>query len=75
MPQSVFVQLELPQDWRTFRMAPALQDRLQELLDKQDAEGKLSPRERREATALAQLADMLALMKIRAKLAARVNPA
>jgi hypothetical protein len=75
MPQSVFVQLELPQDWRTFRLAPALRDRLQELLDKQDAEGKLPPRERREATALAQLADMLALMKIRAKLAARLSPA
>lgn len=71
MAQSVTVQFDLPKDWRKFRMPDALQDRLQELLDRQDGEGKLLPRERREATALTELADLLSLIKLRAKLATK----
>lgn len=63
---SVLLELDLPKDWRRFRLPPPLHDRLQELLDRQDHEGKLSPKERREAEALAELVDMLALMKLRA---------
>jgi hypothetical protein len=75
MAQSVFVQMELPKDWRKFRLPPALQDRLRELLDRQDEDGKLSRRERHEAAALTELVDLPALMKIRAGLAARqVSP-
>ncbi len=75
MAQSVLVELELPQDWAKFRLPTALDDRLQELLDRQDREGKLSRRERREATAIAQLADMLSLMKLGAeRAAARKGP-
>ena len=61
MRQSVLVELDLPKDWRTFRLPPALNDRLQELLDRQDQDGKLSPRERREALALTELVDLLSL--------------
>jgi hypothetical protein len=43
--------------------------RLQELLDKQDRTGKLSAKERREAAALTQLVDLLALIRLRATLA------
>jgi hypothetical protein len=71
MRQLVFVQLELPKDWRRFRMPPALQDRLQDLLDKQDRDGKLSARERKETVALTELVDMLALIKVRAELATK----
>jgi hypothetical protein len=71
MAQSVLVELELPRDWRRFRLPRALHDRLQELLDRQDREGKLSPRERREAAALAELVDLLSLMRLRAKVAAK----
>jgi len=67
MVQSVLVELELPTDWAEFRLPPALHDRLQELLDRQDFEGRLARRERREAEALTQLVDMLALMKLRAE--------
>ena len=74
MGQSVLVKLDLPKDWKTFQLPPALHDRLQELLDRQDAEGKLSRRERREATALAELVDMLSLMRLRSKLATRQTP-
>ncbi len=70
---SVLVELELPKDWKQFQMPPALHDRLQELLDQQDREGKLSAKQRREATALTELVDMLSLMKLRARSAAKRN--
>lgn len=73
MSQSVLVELDLPNDWRSFQLPPALHERLQELLDRQDSEGKLSRRERREAEALTQLVDMLSLMRLRSELAARRN--
>jgi hypothetical protein len=66
MSQSVLVEIELPRDWQRFRLPAALDNRLQELLDRQYREGKLTRRERREAEALAELADMLSLMKLRA---------
>jgi hypothetical protein len=48
------------------RLPEALQERLQNLLDLQDAQGSLSSQERREAEALVQLVDMLALVRLRA---------
>ena len=68
---TVLVELELPKDWRKFRLPRALHDRLHELLDRQDRDGKLSRLERREATALAELVDMLSLMRLRAELATK----
>jgi len=69
MGRSVVVQLDLPKDWRKFRLPTALHQRLQELLDRQDEQGRLSVRERREAAALTELVDMLSLMRLRAELA------
>ncbi len=68
MAHAVLVELELPKGWRKFRMPPALHERLQDLLDRQDRDGKLTPRERREAKALVELVDMLSLMKARTAL-------
>ena len=68
---TVLVELELPKDWRKFRLPRALHDRLHELLNRQDRDGKLSRLERREATALAELVDMLSLMRLRAELATK----
>ena len=45
MRRSVLVELDIPKDWRTFRLPPPLHQRLQELLDRQDREGRLAPRE------------------------------
>ncbi len=73
MAQSVLVEMTLPKDWASFRLPPALDERLQELLDRQDREGKLSRRERREARALSELVDMLSLLKARAH-QSRVKP-
>ena len=71
MGRSVLVELDLPKDWRTFRLPQPLHQRLQELLDRQDREGRLARRERREAAALTELVDMLSLMRLRAELAAK----
>lgn len=67
MSKSVLVELNLPKDWQEFRLPPALHDRLQELLDRQDREGKLPVRERKEAKALVELVDMLTLLKAQAQ--------
>jgi hypothetical protein len=74
MSRSILVQLELPEDYRRFRLPPALHDRLQELLDRQDEVGRLTPRERKEARALTELVDLLSLMKVRAEIAAQRAP-
>ena len=71
MSKAVVVELELPKDWQRFRMPRALHARLQELLDRQDQDGRLSAKERREATALTELVDLLSLMRLRAELAAK----
>lgn len=71
MPESVLVELPLPKGWNKLRMPRALHERLQELLDRQDRDGRLSARERREAVALAELADILSLLRVRAELAGR----
>lgn len=68
MGRAVVLEMILPDDWKAFRLPKALDDRLQELLDRQDRDGKLIPRERREAAALAELVDMLSLMKARAEM-------
>ena len=72
MPE-VVVKLDVPKDWRRFKLPPALNARLQKLLDRQDREGKLSTVERQEAKALAELVDMLSLMKLRAEQATDSN--
>ena len=71
----VLLQLDLPRDWRKFRLPNALDARLQALLDRQDHEGKLARAERHEAQALTELAEMLTLMKLRAKRISRNNDA
>lgn len=71
MIRTVQLTLDLPGDWKSFRLPKALDDRLQELLDRQNDAGKLSLREKREAKALVELVDMLSLMKARAAAAER----
>jgi hypothetical protein len=66
MIRTVHLKLDLPGDWKSFRFPKALDERLQELLERQNTAGRLSPREKREARALVELVDMLALMKARA---------
>lgn len=73
MAESVLIQLDLPEDLTRFKLPPALDDRLQALLDKQDREGPLSEQERREAEDLVNLAELLSLLKLKAQQAAQGN--
>ncbi len=67
MAQSVLIELELPEDLARLTLPPALHQRLQMLLDKQDAEGSLTEQERQEAESLVNLAELLSLLKLRAQ--------
>lgn len=64
---AVLVELNLPKEMRELRLPAALHERLQELLDRQDRDGKLMAKERREALALAKLAELLSVMRLRAE--------
>ena len=71
MAHSVVVELELPKDWRKFRLPRALHERLQELLDRQDSGMSLTRSEREEAEGLVELAELLSLLRLRAERAKR----
>ena len=68
---TVTFELKLPEDCQALQLPQALHERLQDLLDRQDEQGGLSSQERREAEALVQLVDMLALMRLKAEAAQR----
>jgi hypothetical protein len=71
----VTIELEIPDDLTRFRLPPALNNRLQDLLDRQDSGIPLSSAERREAQALVELAELLTLLRLRAEnAAAAVSP-
>ena len=55
--------IEIPEEVAQFELPDAVQDRLQHLLDKQDAGGQLTTAEREEAAGLIDLAEFLALLK------------
>ncbi len=59
--------VELPGDLVRFRLPGAVNDRLQSLLDRQDAGDELSAEERAEASGLVDLAELLSLLRLRAE--------
>ncbi len=68
MPRvSVVMEIEVPEDLERFCLPAGVQHRLQELLDKQDGGQPLTGDERREAEGLANLADLLSLLRRRAE--------
>ena len=67
MSQAIDFQIEVPDDLAKFKLPPGVQQRLQSLLDKQDAGNHLSPEERREAEGLSDLAELLSLLRLRAE--------
>jgi len=60
------LRLNAPGDLAKFRLPSGVQCRLNELLDRQDLGGHLTPAERREAEGLVELVEMLSLLKLRA---------
>ena len=68
---NVVIELELPPDLEQFKLPPGVDDRLQDLLDRQDRGETLTARERKEAEGLVDLAEMLSLLSLRAQRATR----
>jgi hypothetical protein len=69
----VAIEVDVPRELARFRLPPGVQARLQELLDRQDQGGPLSAAERQEAEGLVNLADFLALLRLRAERTAHGN--
>jgi hypothetical protein len=58
--------VEIPIGLAQFQLPPAVHDRLQYLLDRQDAGTQLAEHERLEAEGLVELAEFLSLLRLRA---------
>ena len=67
MSHVVLIELDLPEDLDRFRLPSGVHDRLHSLLDRQDQGETLTARERLEAEGLVDLAEMLSLLKLRAR--------
>jgi hypothetical protein len=65
------IELDLPNDLAQFRLPEAVANRLQVLLDRQDAGQSLTDVEREEAEGLVDLAEFLTLLRLRAERAGR----
>lgn len=66
MSQTVALELLIPDDMAGFRLPPGVDERLTSLLDRQEGGERLSKAERQEAEGLVELAEMLALLRLRA---------
>ena len=71
MSQHIVIEVEIPSDLERFTLPEGVHRRLQSLLDRQDCGELLSEAERVEAEGLVDLADLLALLKLRAGRAAK----
>ena len=65
--------LEIDSAIAYFELPPAVQARLQELLDRQDQGDQLTEAERQEAEGLVELAEFLSLLRLRAQRTAIKN--
>jgi len=71
MTQHVLIQLEMPTDLVKFRLPKGVDERLQDLLDRQDQGKELTTAERLKAEGLVKLAELLSLLRLRAERALR----
>jgi hypothetical protein len=65
MTQHILVELEVPTDLDKFQLPKGVNERLQELLDRQDRGEELTTAERTEAEGLVGLAELLSLLRLR----------
>ncbi len=63
----VLLEIEMPSSLDQFKLPPGVDERLQDLLDRQDRGEPLTPGERREAEGLVELAEVLSLLRMRAQ--------
>jgi hypothetical protein len=66
MSHPITFEIDVPDTLEDLRLPPGVNDRLQSLLDRLDEHGELSDEERREAEGLADLAELLSLLRLRA---------
>jgi hypothetical protein len=74
MSQHVLIEIELPTDLEQFHLPEGVQQRLQDLLDRQGGGNALTPAEQREAEGLVNLAELLSLLQARAQHTAQDRP-
>jgi hypothetical protein len=67
MAAPVVIEIEVPGDLRQLTLPPGVQQRLESLLDRQDQGKVLTSEERIEAEGLVDLAELLSLLKLRAR--------
>lgn len=67
MAQHILLEIEMPAGLDQFKLPPGVNERLQELLDRQDRGGALTATERSEAEGLVDLAELLSLLCLRAQ--------
>jgi hypothetical protein len=67
MIQNTLVKIDIPVAVGQFKLPKAVNNRLQELLDRQDKGEKLTTKEKDEAAGLVNLAEVLSLLQLRAK--------
>jgi len=67
MSRAVVFEIEVPETLEQLRLPAGVDERLTHLLDRQDEDGALNPAERREAEGLADLAELLSLLRLRAQ--------
>jgi len=65
MTHHILVELEVPTDLDKFQLPKGVDERLQDLLDRQDRGEELSAAERTEAEGLVDLAELLSLLRLR----------
>ncbi|MPY86995.1 MAG: hypothetical protein GEU99_03645 [Luteitalea sp.] len=67
----MLIEVELPESLEALHLPFGVNQRLQNLLDRQDRGDDLSADERREAEGLVDLAELLSLLRLRARRIAR----
>jgi hypothetical protein len=67
MAQHALVEIEIPLTVEQFKLPTGVNDRLQDLLDRQDRGEPLNRSEKKEAEGLVELAEMLSLLRLRAQ--------
>ncbi len=73
MAEPVLIELEMPSDMKRFTLPEGVKQRLQTLLDRQDQGDALTPAERVEAEGLVDLAELLSLLRLRARRVAKAD--
>ncbi len=71
MAQNAVIKIEMPVSLRQIKLPKGVDNRLQNLLDKQDRGEKLTAAEKKEAEGLADLAEILSLLRLRSERVSR----